>query len=652
MAAPYLRANVSVLSHDTKFARTLYNSLTRDFIIDVLAERNIVIAQNNTGNISSIFIDRLVAADKVDPTWINNLTTALKIIGDALLNKWLITGEILAYLNNLSLLQLKILALRLNFRVPHQQGGDIDEDAVRSYLKLLLLAHNPTAMPRSPENMVLFNDLSQFHLANLTYFIMRRHLLHSLITSDHADHVDYGVITRDELINIIITRDGRVMPKDMVTRTARMKYLMNNVHLQDLYEFLYPNELLLLDYALKPIHPMEAIITQYFRNVSDFGVKTYNMRLVELLGIELYPYKQEDTAYVAQVLVDNLPYYAHILTRGNLPAYSLEQLATLSERGIVGYLSKLSDKELIDICGTFIPYTLRNRNERVVYIAYAIKNPTFILPWYKRAATINTRRSSNSETISGTEITDTSTPMICYGTLSRFTTYELEDLLGAFHTDDVTGIMAFRHPDNYKLRFTLGEIKLLKTSALFYLKTETARNAAIALKLYDRIAVVKSYMNNIDNYLKELRLEMTPLSAADKKLLADFLHLLFYTGMYMRRWRGPGNAMPFTIHETKCSFDPEPLTRENLRQGVDILNAMSKDAKAFLLKLRIVDYNEQNALEIGSAEFIEQWNGVLEGNKCIRVASSKFIATCVFYLEKLFQETVPEMTGKKIELIQ
>lgn len=419
---------------------------------------------------------------------------------------------------------------------------------------------------------------------------------------------------------------------------ARVQQLESDNHrlkarIANLYIFLYGGSWTVRTMAGYPVHPMEKVIRDdqaILESENPVVLAERNERLIRHFGMILPTYvdRHGETFYITQ----NLYYYARILTRRDEPLLTNEGLAFLPTAIIQRYLYQLTDLEIARSVGVHVVY--QNRVAMIELTAEAFRTPTFLVV-DKRVRW----RSINRETISGNDVMDRSVFMFAFGTPVRYQTYELNDLLEAFYTDTETGAAVFRHPENQNLQFNEEEIIDLETFLQFN------RNMPGARELRERIREIKRHAGDSSVLLQGLKRRLETFSEVDKMLVREFLKSVFYTGMYMRRWRGPGNPFPFLEEETTCRLNPEGVVLENISLGRDILERMSEGTRSFVLGLNCIQYSHSGDIEIEQRQFSKEWDDVIAGRQCIRMASTKFVGTGMFYLKEFFSEEIPGMIG-------
>jgi hypothetical protein len=255
-------------------------------------------------------------------------------------------------------------------------------------------------------------------------------------------------------------------------------------------------------------------------------------------------------------------------------------------------------------------------------------------------------RSYNKETpINLTSIDDIDSFMICYGTTLKYYMYEPSDLTASFYRDEETGIMEFRRPENVQNKFTSRDIEGLRRLLSCFPSTPDIQ--ALISVIDEGLIDAKEKIAYDDVARNGLR----QFDANTRTLIQHFLRQLFYTGMYMRRWAGPGNPFPLKADTTHATKEPDAKVTEQLGLGIELLKQMGLAAKNFCLNLKICEYTNTGSIDHGTAILSNEWTAVVKGTQCIRMASSKFVGTGYHYLRALFRETIPGMDVKAVDRI-
>src|SRR3990167_394482 len=124
-------------------------------------------------------------------------------------------------------------------------------------------------------------------------------------------------------------------------------------------------------------------------------------------------------------VIDNISNYHAVYYRDDsCHLMDLHLLKKLDNGKLVQHISKLRDQEIFLQLDIKVGYTSRTELEDNSVRTFT--SNCFFIPVYGM-------RSTNSHTIIGTEIKDSSTFFIGYGTVYKYFTYELDDLVGAFY---------------------------------------------------------------------------------------------------------------------------------------------------------------------------------------------------------------------------
>jgi len=537
-----------------------------------------------------------------------------------------------------------------------------DQKDLRFYIAAyLLISYNKAIdIEKLRINMELYNAAA--------FLTMAVDLGYIADTNPSSDVDIYKYLYEGEIITAFRARSLAVTPileltkiKDRLLIFSGENEELADYSLTPLYSFLHPNvdtpdykptySPVMRMYAQFSIHPMEEVILKVIRlkliirdDNTDSDVRQEARRKIgqiyDHFGIDHFGIMMHHISISPNPEHEKLHYllnylyeYAHILTRGNLQVIPNERLAERPSEQIRHYLQQLTDREIIETVGvkTNTPY----RSEIIDQTADLLdaNMQMFFLIDRTRAK----YHSINQETTSGTSISDESVFMFGFGNALRYYTYEIADLLGSFYTDSVTGVTAFRRPENPQLIFTVDSMEDL-TSFL-----ELIHNTPGIETLQRRIETIYNIAEDEDQYLADITVELPVMTAEQRSLVRDFLREIFYTGMYMRRWKGPNHPFPLVESDTRCEIDPEPIVQQHLTIARALLDRMLPNVRSYVLNLHAIQYTHGGVIAIEKQAFLEEWQEVIAGRQCIRMASTRFVGTGYYYLQKLFQETIPGM---------
>lgn len=501
--------------------------------------------------------------------------------------------------------------------VPIDRLEGLNSTTIIQYARLHILLNSPSRT---------FDDIFQHLLKNV-----ERAILILLAVSFHnidVSHVKF--ISDNEFRLSLLHRDSSYINlKDISNRAYRYSSLFDHKysHLIDLlYNTEFSESNRLLSCQSSP-HPMESIII----NLDSYTDK----QLIDYFGMVI----PLNAGNVHDYIINNIVDYKYYVSRNCHTIIPKSSLLFTPRDELKSYFQQLNDKEIFQSIGVYIPYF--NRSSLINGIISTFTEHQFMFRY-----TISNDCSINQTTLLGTDINDTTTFMVCYGTCLKYHTYELAELQSAFYEDDDTLIVQFRRPHNPKELFTLNDIDNLQSLLQSFPPTPDITS------LFNKINhIMISLRDTIESDLI-IKNNFTPLLPTDKTLFNDFLKELFFTGMYMRKWLGPGHPYPIDEQSTLDKhYSPDYNVSVHLTQCQTLINSMSNSSKKLYKSLFICQYNNKGTIDVGREKFKSLFDIVIKGEECIRMASTRFIGTGYHYLRILFKYTIPDINISKLERI-
>lgn len=367
---------------------------------------------------------------------------------------------------------------------------------------------------------------------------------------------------------------------------------------------------------------MEHIVLELNRDSAEEICNLFGMVIPLGRSNEIYEY-----------LYENITEYEHVIGRDpKTVPIRLNMGIHTEENKIKENFSKMKDNEIIKHIGSYVAYS--SRMNLVWSMVSLFRTSQFLYPIVR-----DIERSINRTTINLSDILDSSVFMVGFGTTLKYETYEIEDLIGAFFDDDVEGIK-FRRPENTDKMFSMTDINGLTKLLDCFPKNREIEKLLVLIAEGKRIIA-----DGLEYDAKAIKW-LNVLNDTSKKLVKEFLLQVFYIGMYMRRWEGPGYVYPLKHDTTIKDTNPEKKVIDNLVIGNTILEMMDNEVRKLALSLHTCEYNKLGEVEDTRVLFSIDWEKVVEGKECIRIASSKFIGTAVHYMRVLYKEKI---VGVKVE---
>jgi hypothetical protein len=492
------------------------------------------------------------------------------------------------------------------------------------------------------------NNINIFNLNGILFddLIISKHNILFLITRGYPNIQEINrVKNRYQIIN---TYDENVINKlaniyNVVERrkTRRKKEIAGNQ--------LNPLETILINYNKTITDLIDRLVSQ---NVIDDMITMYSnsIGMIIPLGFDKLTY-----------FWDNLHHYRDIMTRRNDIGKLDKDLLSpgiLTGEEVTNLIKKYTDSELFHYTGAFLPY--QNREEILDNILRLRRGNHFFIP--------TVRACTNRETITGLENTDDQQVFIvAYGNLFRYYCYDLDDFMENFTEYPIEGIdkneFRFRIPQIPEEDFPTLDIEELLKILIVYNMDEAVS------KIRDGLVKVRK----ITQYDKKVRNIFNTLSDKDKSIIKRWFYQLFYTGMYMRRWKGPPHPYPTEEQDTQGE-DPNIKVNEQLqilgyypkinntpKDFIGITAELSPEAIDFVDGLKITEYrlvDNNEGLERNIREPVQktmtigyELNKVRHGEACIRLASTNLIGSAYYYLDLFYYEQIPNFNPRDLERI-
>lgn len=295
------------------------------------------------------------------------------------------------------------------------------------------------------------------------------------------------------------------------------------------------------------------------------------------------------------------------------------------------WLAQFPDIALMQMSGAYVSYS--SRESLISTLVTARTHSTFFVPLQ--------RQCRNGETVSGEKTTEIQF-LIAYGTLVDYFGYSTDELYNAFSNADLTEFEKFRRPDA-PTPFTTPQIQELLT----VLRNFSGHDLLVA-RINEGLA--KGVARNDSE--KRLYAAVAAQPKDQQQLLRDFIRETFDAGMYMRRWEGPGNPYPIREGITQRGVIPDANVSQALTKLQTEYTAMPTSLKNIVHSLCIVQWPQATDdvfwQPYNQASLFHKVNA---GNYCIRMASSRFIWTAIYYLRLFFGELIPGFNPQELAVI-
>jgi len=309
-------------------------------------------------------------------------------------------------------------------------------------------------------------------------------------------------------------------------------------------------------------------------------------------------------------------------------------------------LKRYTDSEIIENFGYVGGFETREMLIENIYIT--ISEEGFMI-----FNEIDRNIALNVETTMLDRVTDLPRPYLTFGTPFGYNVIGLDELIIAFREED--GKFRFQNIYGSALdNYTIAQVSRLQT-LLPMMKATNPQLTELVNQVLERvrIGIVRNIRRNrtIDRIMKEIERQTPEL----KDLIKDLFHKIFYAGMYMRRWLGPGNRYPVRDVQTQGGTNPEPRVIAILGEVFNLMEQIENSNQNLangIRELPDVDYNSSSGDVIFRTEVLFNYvTRAAEGDYCIRQASRHLVISAYYYLSVIFSEIVPDFDPHSVDAI-
>ena len=247
---------------------------------------------------------------------------------------------------------------------------------------------------------------------------------------------------------------------------------------------------------------------------------------------------------------------------------------------------------------------------------------------------------------------DPNDPTISYGVLGNYSCYQVSELEATFREDN-NGIFQFYNPDwapnNTTIdkrtgrlvnrTFSIDQIRALRDVL-------DADTRPVVRALHAKILTGLSTLQATAVLAQRLRNEYLAMTDRQKVLVETYLVWLFYYGMWLRFWKGPGFPWPVRWNDrggqddfcTTGFRDAHAVIQQGVHHNI-LRDAADPVLTQWLNNLPLVDYNfrtgEARAATGGTAIIKEILDRVAQGRFCLANASDLVLRDAYFLITSI-----------------
>jgi hypothetical protein len=456
---------------------------------------------------------------------------------------------------------------------------------------------------------------------------------------------EIGLLSRSDIITIFRRGYIRPLPIDQTIYSRYRLYESLTETQQDMIARVYNRpQLTATSFAkLKPLISMENYIKSFTEDSMEYTAEHMGM---------IFPLKARTHELKREYFIASIGAYVSIAR--------VSYLGTTLGSKTRSYIKKMTDRDILLTLGGQVFYTSRTQLESVASDMFQLgqvfdyKTQHFFIP-YKRNA-------RNKRTLTSLEDTnDTSIFLVAFGSCTDYVCHEISELASYL----------LPQGDNAVYRYAILGLSE-KYEPITITQAMELRHLLEDLYPLMRSSDQKEYLNLVDN-LDRIHQAITANNLHDRNALQLFrtfrnevrdvirryLYKIFELGMYMRRWRGPGNPYPLEDKETqRRNFDPDDNLTIPVGQTLELstkLGWIDKSALKFIESLKMVCYKDgqfnQSTIQTMVGVFKLATNSNDEVKMCIRMASAELVGSSYYYISLFFNKLIPGFDPARVDRI-
>lgn len=333
-----------------------------------------------------------------------------------------------------------------------------------------------------------------------------------------------------------------------------------------------------------------------------------------------------------EFLKEELSSYSEVINRGSKPEYP--DITGLGRSQAENLLLKFTNQELIEHYEPRQPWKTRKELIEVIFNDFN-GDPCWSLTAGKYCTNNDTINILTGELRGETPKDDENDPTLSYGTHKNYRCYQMSELVGCFDLRD--GVFLFSVPDYtpgapFPREFPVESIKKL-------LKLLENNGNRVYQPLIDKIKYGLSTISDAKQRIRILKEKFDNFSKEHQELCQLYLAWTFCYGMWMRFWKGPGNAWPV---KAAGNVSPETRDRHVIVQDLVRTRIVEKYEKNPALKEWIeglpviwIDLTSNEPASCSNDTLYNLNQEVIKGNYCMGFSSDHFLKTAYYYITEL-----------------
>jgi hypothetical protein len=302
-------------------------------------------------------------------------------------------------------------------------------------------------------------------------------------------------------------------------------------------------------------------------------------------------------------------------------------------------MHRRTDAEIFKNLGVYLPYSSRrdllSNVEQYLSVSGVM---VFTMQTSSLLRKAKNKEISTLETLH--DLIESKERIICIGNIKSFNCLTCSELIHLWNSNFDNAKYQYSLP--YQLDEEMTDDvynKLILLLQCYGMNEEIGQLTGIRSKIHtNRVALVDGENKRVKQFKS--------FSKDHQYAIKNFYACMFECGMYMRRWKGKGHPYPISADKTYDEkIDPFVLATPCLNDMKDMLK---KDP--WLRQTPMVN-NGPDGYYVTSDLLERYFPGVYNGDTCIRMASTQFIATAERSLRVYAGERIPGFDSKEVSRI-
>ena len=378
--------------------------------------------------------------------------------------------------------------------------------------------------------------------------------------------------------------------------------------------------------------------------VTDFTEETI-VSWAEYLGM-VFPLQASTIVLRREYFFESISAYSHLVNTSG----------TFRENYLTGPVRELTDRQILLLLGGQVVYNTRTQLERLA-VDMLSRSPTveqgsrhFFVPFKRdplnRCTLTSLEETQNREMF-----------LVAFGTATSYVCHEIAELVG-YMAPSESGIYRYAILGlNGKYQALTPaqamELRLLVSGLEPRMRSEVRNESQTLLRCLDCIGQALRVNNTHDRTAIQ---QFRKFELQTRILIRQYLDRVFELGMYMRRWKGPGNPYPLQEAETlRADFDPDLDLRVPVTLVWDTTKKLDSGAQRFVHSLRMVVFKDgrftHSVSKTMSGVYKQAFTMDDEHKICIRMASAELIGSSYYYIDLLYNEVIQGFDPTRLALI-